>query len=451
MSAYAAWNQYTAYAIGDVVNYAGFDYVAAAPNQNVPPSPPTPTWTLLTPPGGVTTLSIAGDDVVANPGGSAADISTTTTVAATATKTTKLSYDVGILLTSVDGDFDVKSGITQKILLATSGNITADGNLKAAAIEDAVGSLGAAGQVLTAGVGSQLLWAAGGGGADLAGLYNKLAITPAAGATSSTVLYDPGAGGVGYPSAWIPDLTGFTAVLPTNTGPGTPWRLTKPAGGGGTGHKWWVWPYNPQYLQALPYSPLPASATFLKKNLKACWALVKYKGSVPLNTQGAFFFNIYTYDYTNIPPSTQPYSTRFDYNANNLALPLTTGALALQGEFTYLVYCLDADKIVANPALGTTIAQANGQTPNQLTTEMLRDPYDIETTRNHLGLSAVAYTAGGAIVPSDINNVPVLGIALSCTSSSIASGVDFEVQRIGYVATAEDASTINVAYTLNYS
>jgi hypothetical protein len=167
--------------------------------------------------------------------------------------------------------------------------------------------------------------------------------------------------------------------------------------------------------------------------------------------QGSFFFNIYTYDYANIPPAAQAYSTRFDYNANNLALPLTAGVGTLQGEFTYLVYCLDADKIVANPAVSTTITQANGQTPSQLTTEKLRDPYDIETGRDHVGLSAVAYTAGGAIVPSDINNVPVLSIALACSSSNLTSGADFEVQRIGYIATAQDGSTINQSYTLSYS
>jgi hypothetical protein len=108
---------------------------------------------------GITTLSVSGDFVVANPGGSAADISATSTVSATATKTTKLSYDGGILLTTVDGDFDIKSGITQKILLATSGDITATGTLNIASITDASGSQGAAGQVLTAGVaGGALEW-----------------------------------------------------------------------------------------------------------------------------------------------------------------------------------------------------------------------------------------------------------------------------------------------------
>jgi hypothetical protein len=106
-----------------------------------------------------TTLSVSGDFVVANPGGSAADIASTTTVSATAVKTTKISYDNGILLTTVDGDFDIKSGITQKILLATSGDITAAGTLEAASITDSSGSQGTAGQVLTAGTGSQLRWA----------------------------------------------------------------------------------------------------------------------------------------------------------------------------------------------------------------------------------------------------------------------------------------------------
>lgn len=50
MSGYAAWNQYDAYAVGDVVNYAGFNYMAAVPNQGVPPFPATPDWTLIIPP-----------------------------------------------------------------------------------------------------------------------------------------------------------------------------------------------------------------------------------------------------------------------------------------------------------------------------------------------------------------------------------------------------------------
>lgn len=45
MSGYAQWNQFTTYVVSDVVEYAGFVYVANAVNVNVVPNPPNPTWT----------------------------------------------------------------------------------------------------------------------------------------------------------------------------------------------------------------------------------------------------------------------------------------------------------------------------------------------------------------------------------------------------------------------
>lgn len=273
----------------------------------------------------------------------------------------------------------------------------------------------------------------------LAGLYNTLRIVPtAAGQTVTaqtfTSLPSP------Y-SSWLPDATPNTLINPV-AGTGNSWRLTKPAGAGGTGQRWWVWPYNPQWNLTPPFSAPPV--TFNKTNLNALYALIRIK-TANIATQGAFFFNIYTYDYGVAPA--QPFTTRFDYSLNNLALPLTTGALALQTEFVYLVYACDAPKIVASPSLGTTIAQANGQTPGQQTTQMLRDPYDIHTTIPHIPMSAVAFT-NGVTVPSDINQVPILSLVFGCTSSAITGGVDMEVLSVGYKA---NGGAINVEYSMQYA
>ena len=43
---YAQWNPSTTYNISDIVEYAGFIYIATAANQNVAPQPTNPTWTL---------------------------------------------------------------------------------------------------------------------------------------------------------------------------------------------------------------------------------------------------------------------------------------------------------------------------------------------------------------------------------------------------------------------
>ena len=243
--------------------------------------------------------------------------------------------------------------------------------------------------------------------------------------------------------SYIPDPTPATIILPT-AGAGNSWRLTKAAGVPGNNTRYWLWPYNPQFGNAPPYSAPPV--TFLKKNLNSLWARIRVKTSAVngIATQGALFFNIYTYDYGTAP--TQAYSTRFDYSANNLALPLTTGTLTLQTDFEYLVYAFDAPKIVANPAAPGTITEANGQVAGQLTSEMLRDPFDIYTNIPHIPFGAVAY-ANGAVVPSNIVNVPVLSLSFGTTSSTLTNGADIELLSVGYSA---NGGTINEEIVLNY-
>jgi hypothetical protein len=140
----AEWSPYWTYVTGDTVQYAGLYYTASATNRNVAPLPTNPTWVLSGSGGGggIVTLSLAGDLISANPGGSSVDVGTATTVAATAQKTTAQSYDVGLLETSIDGDFAVKAGLTTGAQILSSGaasfngNVTLKGDTNAVKFED---------------------------------------------------------------------------------------------------------------------------------------------------------------------------------------------------------------------------------------------------------------------------------------------------------------------------
>jgi len=589
MSSYAAWNQYAAYAIGDVVTYAGLNYVAAAPSQGVPPFPVTPDWTILTPPLPPGTLTnplttdldlgsnqiinstVVETEIITKPAGSIAPsieiqepmtfVSVTPTLFNGAIPQTALVPSVGDDLcnkTYVDSAvagagggvpgpeqtysaIGTTSGAT--ILSNTSFTLTATGQSVFATSPLALNSLQTVfftckppivsgpdflnisffipsqyGYLIypnllvpvRAGVadfGGAFAFAAGDNAGlaitptqvtyclngtpittepvsnptttatysfsatnatlapytvtdlllystiskatnalvNLPGIYNYLSIVPTAiGQTSSTQTYTS----VPTPSAWVPNATPNTTIVPAVTGPGTPWRLTKPAGAPGTGQRWWVWPYNlyPTVGAPGPLStpPTPPGVPILKKNLNALYAILRVK-TANIATQGSFFWNIYTYDAAAAPASN--YSNRFDYQANNLALPYTTGALAFQTEFLYLVYACDAEKIVATPSVSTTITQCNGQTPTQLTSQMLRDPYDIHTDLPHIPLSAVA-VANGSVIPSDISNVNVSALIFGTTSSALTTGCDIELVAVGYRA---NGGAINVEYNLQYS
>jgi hypothetical protein len=279
----------------------------------------------------------------------------------------------------------------------------------------------------------------------LPGLFNYLRITPtASGQNQSVVKYDVGAGGVGYPSTWVPDASTNITILPT-LGADNSWRLTKPAGAGGTGQRWWVWPYN-NYPNSIPLSsaPNPPATPILKKNLNALYAIIRVRNA-NIATQGSFFFNVYQYDFDNPPAGA--FSVRHDYQANTAALPDSTATMTFQNGFTYVVFAQDAEKTVANPAAPGTIAVANGQTATQLTSEMLRDPYDIHTTLNHVPLTAVAYAVGSP-APADINASPISAIVFGTTSSSLTTGCDIEVLKIGFKA---NGGAINEEYSLQYA
>jgi hypothetical protein len=268
---------------------------------------------------------------------------------------------------------------------------------------------------------------------DPAGIYSKLGIVPTAlGMNPTTVNY--GVVG-GPPSDWIPDNQ------PPTLGADNSWRHIKPAGAPGVGIKinWAM--YNPYFGQALPYT-VPASPAILRKNLNAVWAVIRPNANIAV--QGAIFFNIFTYDVASPPGGA--FTSRWDYNANNLALPLTTGAQTLCAGFKYLIYCYDAPKIVATPANLTTIAQANGQYPTQTYATRLNDPYDIYTDIPHIPFSAVSLHPNPQTAPIPLD-VQVSGLALNTTSSSLTAGLDFDVIAMGYKA----EGYLNYEYLLEFA
>ncbi len=324
------------------------------------------------------------------------------------------------LNTDVSGTLNIDKGI-----LCTDGNIIA--------------SIGDVVSAYSSGMGPYALVSLNYIGKLINPLLNKLGVIPVANdLSSSTVYYDISAGGVGSPSSWIPDQQ------PPVDGSDNTWSHTKPAGAGGLGVKINWFPFNPYYPNPPSIGPLP-SFNFTKKELKAVWAVITPLTNI--STQGAIFFNIFTYD--NVNGSSTYFTNRWDYSANNLALPLTTGALTLQAGFKYLIYCYDAPKIVATPSVSTTITQANGQYPSQTNADLMKDPFDIHTDIPHIGFSAVALTTSPTPQPSDPTNIPISGICFSTTSSQLTTALSFNVHSIGYRVIGGSAN-LDYEYNLQY-
>lgn len=451
------WNQYTAYAVGNVVEYIGLQYSATVANINTPPFPATPTWNLISPGGGggnvsqwstfpaVSDVSLVSNNIL--------------TVARTDTGIVRVgqmepllggSYievmtDLSGASAIFTGDVDVSEGSVNATILKTDGIVSYNAGTKTTVFNTApivsgsgvevVGSVSASADVVSS-FGTQN-YSLNTLGQLLPGLLARLdAVMIGSGQTVSPVYYTGGSG-VGTPSDWVPDQS-----PPEAGGTANGWRFTKAAGGGGGTKKMNWYPWNPLYGLSPPYSPPVGS--FTKDNLAACYAIIT--PSINIVTQGVIFFNVFSYDYAS--PPTSAFNNRWDYCLNNLALPLTTGGLTLQAGFKYLIYCCDADKIVATPGTLTTITNCNGQFPSQTQTTKLRDPIDIHTDIPHIAMTAVALTTGtDPSPPTDPSQVPVSAIALSTTSSSVAAGLDFTVHAIGFRATGG----LNVEYTTLYS
>ena len=153
------WNANIYYTVGTTVEYQNDAFFAASVSVGVPPLPSTPEWTFISPGGGgggSQTLTQSGDDITLSNGGGTVDVAATTQVAANTVNLTQISYDAGLDVTTVNA-LSAPNGAV------FGADLTAD-NIIATTIQDVSGSKGAASQVLTAGIGDQLLWSSVAGG-----------------------------------------------------------------------------------------------------------------------------------------------------------------------------------------------------------------------------------------------------------------------------------------------
>lgn len=107
---YAEWADFVYYTAGNIVSYLGVTYEALQQNINEPPTGLAPNWIVYVnpPPAAPQVLSQSGNDILLSGGGGSVDVSTTTLVAATGVKTTAMTYDAGLLFTSITGDLFVE-------------------------------------------------------------------------------------------------------------------------------------------------------------------------------------------------------------------------------------------------------------------------------------------------------------------------------------------------------
>lgn len=460
---YPPFNPTTQYAGGDSVGYNGLAYVATQFVSGVPPQPTTPFWNLITPTGGgggggitnplTADLDCATFDVYAAGRFNGATVECDTIDPLPGSLATEISVGQNLRVVGVGKNLESANDVLGRVALPTqtslndvfdraAGIVSYDPLQKLTVFNTAplvptsgvevVGSVSATSDVVSSyGTNNYSLNTLG---QLLSGLLARLDATMiSVGQTTSTANY----ASIGTPSDWVPDQS-----PPEAGGTDNGWRFTKAAGGGGGTKKMNWYPYNPLYGLSPPYTQPVGS--FLKRELEACYAIIT--PAININIQGVIFFNIFSYDYAS--PPTSAFNNRWDYCLNNLALPLTTGGLTLQAGFKYLIYCCDADKIVATPGALTTITNCNGQVPSQTQTTKLRDPIDIHTDLPHIPMTAVALTTGtDPSPPTDISQVPVSAIALSTTSSNVAGGLDFTVHAIGFRATGGT----NVEYTTVFS
>ena len=97
MSIYAQWNPNTTYVVGDIVEFAGFNYIAAAVSQNVSPFPTNASWTLLPSGGGgggggVSTITAGNSNIVIGGTASNPTVSGTLTALTSNVATTNFSF-----------------------------------------------------------------------------------------------------------------------------------------------------------------------------------------------------------------------------------------------------------------------------------------------------------------------------------------------------------------------
>jgi hypothetical protein len=314
-------------------------------------------------------------------------------------------------------------------------------------------------------------------------LANRLQIVSVPTPNTTVVNYND----VQKPSVWIPDAS---YQAPTDGGPG--WRTFKEVGTTGAGTQAQYYMFNPNYGLPLPYTSKP-DPEIRRKDLTALWAVVKTTNKI--NTQGLFFFNIYTYDIANPPAGS--YTKRSDYSMYQYVTkwggPSTAvGVGSLNAGYRYLICAVDTPKdspqttstlninttqptagvrytilSVGNTnwvAIGASVATVgcvftangttatgngtctfevntslligNGVTPTQ--TSFLREPYNLYTNLPHITLNTVANATPGAIV-GDAEELPITALVFGTTSSAVSPTLDLSVEYLGY-STAQGGS-----------
>jgi hypothetical protein len=307
-------------------------------------------------------------------------------------------------------------------------------------------------------------------------LANRLQIVSVQNITNSIVNYND----VQKPSTWIPDAS---YQAPTDGGPG--WRTFKQVGTTGAGTQAQYYMYNPNYDLPVPYTSNP-DPVILRKDLTSLWAVVKTTNKI--NTQGLFFFNIYTYDIANPPAGT--YTKRSDYVMYQYVTkwggPTTVaGVGSLNAGYRYLICAVDTPKdspqttttvniattalvtgtrytiltvgtgnwtdigapvatvgcvftYNGNPVTGTgtctfevntSFLIGNGITPTQ--TSFLREPYNLYTNLPHITLNTVTNATPGSIV-GNAEDLPITALVFGTTSSAVSPTLDLSVEYLGY-------------------
>jgi len=145
-------------------------------------------------------------------------------------------------------------------------------------------------------------------------------------------------------------------------------------------------PYYPTVITGQAIADYADAPKIKKKNLKTLWAVITPHHTMTMTSGsllGYLFFNLYTFDNATGSPLT--YTNRFDYlctkAVENFANEVTTN---LQGGHKYLIYAKDSSKYLPNMADVNTPVYAGSTFPSQLTTEMLKDPYDMYTNIPHI-------------------------------------------------------------------
>ena len=145
-------------------------------------------------------------------------------------------------------------------------------------------------------------------------------------------------------------------------------------------------PYYPTVITGQAVADYANAPKIKKKNLKTLWAVITPHHTMQMTAGsllGYLYFNLYTFDNATGSPLT--YTNRFDYlctkAVENFSNETTT---TLQAGHKYLIYAKDSSKYLLNMADVNTPVYAGSTFPSQLTTEMLKDPYDMYTDIPHI-------------------------------------------------------------------